>query len=214
VKATLLVGGGPHDVYATVRVQETTVQGAQIKVTLSRLEGNTHHFWVVIAVQDGTLLTLTNIDARQLVTSPLTLEGTGGAFEAVIGQAIVYDHLYTDIGHARVTGTTAGMGPSAYSTKVIYTSSFRQGVQEGIVAVYEKNGGVSDKAFTAVMVKVLLDPEPGVVLGPLPCPDAVSNPAYWNQFISAPPDIEVADSVTCGNLLGKPTLPTNCATRL
>jgi hypothetical protein len=206
VKATLLSGGGSHDVSAVVRVQETAVQGARIQVMLSRLEGNTHNLWVVIAVQDDTVLTLTNIDARQLVASPLTLEGTGSAFEAEIGQAVVYDHLYTDIGHARVTGTTAGMGPSAYSTKVVYTSSFRQGVQEGIVAVYEKNGGLSDQAFTAVMVKVLLDPEPGVALGPLPCPDAVSNPAYWNQFVSKPPDIEVADRVTCGNLLGKPTL--------
>jgi len=206
VRATLLSGGGPHDVSAAVRVQETAVQGAQIKLTLSRLESNTHNFWVVIAAEDDTMLTLTNIDARQLVASPITLEGTGSAFEAEIGQAIVYDHLYKDIGHARVTGTTAGMGPSAYSTKVIYTSSFRQGVQEGIVAVYEKNGGLSDEAFTAVMVKVMLDPEPGVALGPLPCPDAVSSPAYWNQFVSIPPDIEVADQVTCGNLLGKPTL--------
>jgi len=206
VKATLLSGGGSHDVSAVVRVQETAVQGAHINVTLSRLEGNTHNFWVVIAVQDGTVLTLTNIDARQLVASPLTLEGTGGAFEAEIGQAIVYDHLYTDIGHARVTGTTAGMGKSAYSTKVIYTSSFRQGVQEGIVAVYEKNGGLSDEAFTAVMVKVLLDPEPGVALGPLPGPDALSNPAYWNPFISMPPNPAVADRVIFGNLLGKPTL--------
>jgi len=206
VKATLVSGGGPHDVYATVQVQETAVQGAHINVTLSRLEGNTHNFWVVIAVADETILTLTNIDARQLIASPITLEGTGSAFEAEIGQAVVYDHLYTDIGHARVTGTTADMGTSAYSTKVVYTSSFRQGVQEGIVAVYEKNGGLSDEVFTAVMVKILLDPEPGVALGPLPGPDALSNPASWNPFISLPPNPAVADHVTFGNLLGKPTL--------
>ena len=177
---TLLGGGGPRDISATVRVQETPVQGAQsqgpsIIVTLSRLEGNTHNFWVVIAVEDATVLTLTNIDARQLITSPVTLEGTGAAFEAVIGRAVVYDHLYTDIGHAQVTGNT-GMGKANYSTKVIYTSSFRTGVQEGIVAVFEDNGGISSEIYSAVMVKVLLNPEPGVALGPLPCPDAVSNP--------------------------------------
>ncbi len=206
VKATLVSGGGFHDVYAAVRVQETAVQGAQIKVTLSRLEGNTQNFWVVIAVEDDTVLTLTNIDARQLVASPVTLEGTGSAFEAEIGQAVVYDHLYTDIGHARVTALTSGMGKSAYSTRVVYTSSFRQGVQEGIVAVYEKNGGLSDEVFTAVLVKVMLDPEPGVALGPLPCLDAVSNPAHWNPFISMPPNPGVAERVTCGNLLSKPSL--------
>ena len=207
----LLSGGGSRDVSATVRVQETPVQGAQsqgpsIKVTLSRLEGNTHNMWVVIAVEDDTMLTLTNIDARQLIASPVTLEGTGAAFEALIGQAVVYDHLYTDIGHARVMGITAGMGKSAYSTKVVYTSSFRSGVQEGIVAVYENNGGISDEIFTAVLVKVLLDPEPGVALGSLPGPDAQSKPAYWNPFLPTAPNTSIADRVTFGNLLGKPTL--------
>jgi hypothetical protein len=207
----LLNGGGSRDASATVRVQETPVQGApspgpSIKVTLSRLEGNTHNMWVVIAVEDDTMLTLTNIDARQRIASPVTLEGTGAAFEAVIGQAVVYDHLYNDIGHARVMGITAGMGTSAYSTKVVYTSSFRSGVQEGIVAVYENNGGISDEIYTAVLVKVLLDPEPGVALGPLPGPDAQSNPAYWNPFLPSAPNTSIADRVTFGNLLGKPTL--------
>ncbi len=210
ITTKLLSGGGPHDVYATVQVQEAAVRGAQgqgpfVNVTLSRLEGNTYNFWVAIAVEDGTMLTLTNIEPRSLLASPVTLEGTGAAFEAVIGRAVVYDHLYTAIGHAQITGTN-GMGKANYSTKVVYTSSFRTGVQEGVVAVYEAKGGISDEIYSSVMVKVMLDPEPGVALGPLPYPDAVSKPAYWNQFISAPPDIEVADRVTCGNLLGKPSL--------
>ncbi len=209
--AKLLSGGGSGDVNAIVQVKENPVQGAQsqgpsVKVRLSRLEGNTHNMWVVVGVEDDTMLTLTNIDARQLITSPVTLEGTGTAFEAVIGQAVVYDHLYTDIGHARIMGTTAGMGTSAYSTKVVYTSSFRSGMQEGIVAVYENNGGISDEIYTAVLVKVLLDPEPGVALGPLPGPDAQSNPVYWNAFLPKVPNPSVADRVIFGNLLGKPTL--------
>ena len=52
--------------------------------------------WVATGVADGSSLTLKNIQPRQLITSPVTLEGTGAAFEAVIGQAVVYDHLYTD----------------------------------------------------------------------------------------------------------------------
>jgi len=83
------------------------------------------------------------------------LEGTGAAFEAVIGQAVVYDHLYTDIGHPQVTGNT-GMGNATYSTTVVYTTSFRSGTQEGIVAVYEANGGLSSENYSAVMIKVLL----------------------------------------------------------
>jgi hypothetical protein len=162
---------------------------------------------VVIGVQDGTMLTLTNVKSGSLITSPVTLEGTGAAFEAVIGRAVIYDHLYTAIGHAQMASMTNGMGQGAYSTKVLYTSSFRSGMQEGIVAVYEDNGGISDEIYTAVLVKVLLDPEPGVALGPLPCPDVVSNPAHWTPLLSAiRPNPVVAEQVSCGNLLGQPSL--------
>lgn len=210
VSSTLLTGGGPHDVSATVRVQESPAQGGQsqgpnILVTLSRLEGNTHNMWVVVGVQDGTTLQLTNIDPRQLITSPVTLQGSGAAFEAVIGHAVIYDHLYTDIGHAQVIGDR-GMGQATYSTKVIYTSSYHSGVQEGLVAVYEANGGISNEAFTAIMVKVLLNPEPGVALGPLPCPDPVKDAAHWTPLLPSSTYPLVADQVNCGNLLGKPGL--------
>jgi hypothetical protein len=159
VTTKLLSGGGSQDVDATVQVQEPPLQGAQGQgpsavVTLSRLEGTTHNVWVAIAVKDGTSLTLTNIPARSQITSPVTLVGTGAAFEAVIGQAVVYDHLYTNIGHAQVTGSN-GMGIVSYSTNVAFTSSFK-GMQEGMVAVYEANGGLSAENYSVVMVKVLI----------------------------------------------------------
>ena len=88
----------------------------------------------------------------------MTFIGTGAAFEAVIGQAVVYDHLYTNIGHAQITGSN-GMGTGTYSTLVRYTSSFT-GIQEGMVAVYENNGGLSAEYVTTVMMKVLLSPAP------------------------------------------------------
>jgi len=169
VTTTLLSGGGPGDISASVRVQESPVGGAQsqgpsVIVTLSRLGGNPHNLWVAIGVTDGTRLQLTNIHARQQITSPVTLEGTGAAFEAVIGQAVVYDHLYTDIGHAQVL-SDVGMGIGTYATSVIYTSTFKTGAQEGLVTVFEANGGISDEPFTAVIVKVLLNPAPGAAPG-------------------------------------------------
>jgi hypothetical protein len=160
--------------------------------------------WVAIGVADGTSLTLKNIDPRSLITSPVTLEGTGSAFESLIGQAIVYDHLYTDIGNAPVNGSK-GFGEGSYSIRVSYTSTFN-GIQEGMVAVYENNGGLSAENRTVVMIKVLISPEPGVTPGPLPGPDKVKDPSYWTQFLTAPPAIRVADSVSFGNLMGKPTL--------
>ena len=156
VTTKVLSGGGPNDVHATVQVQGTPIQNAQpmIVVTLSRLEGNTHNMWVATAVQDSTRLTLTNIPAGSLISSPVTLTGTGSAFEAVIGQGVVYDHLYTTIGHAQIVGSP-GMGEANYSIKVPYTSSFK-GAQEGIVAAYQDMGGLSSGNYSAVMVKVLI----------------------------------------------------------
>ena len=97
VTTKVLSGGGPNDVYATVQVQEAPIQNAYptIVVTLSRLEGNTHNMWVAIGVKDSKTLTLKNITARQSISSPVTLEGTGAAFESQIGQAVIYDQAYT-----------------------------------------------------------------------------------------------------------------------
>lgn len=203
----LLSGGGVQDVAATVQVQEAGAQNQRpgVIMTLSRLEGNTHNLWVVISVDDGSMLTLSNLDARSLVTSPITLEGTGTPFEAVIGRALVYDHLYKMVGQAQITGDR-GMGEANYMTNVVYNTSFKAGPQEGIVAVYEANGGISEGIHTAVIRKVLLNPEPGVALGPVSCPSAVSDPAYWTPFVTNPPAIAVAQQVSCGNLLGRPGL--------
>lgn len=168
VTGKILSGGGAHDVSAVVQVQESPIQGAQVQgpsavVMLSRLEGSIHNIWIAIAVNDGTMLTLENIKAGTMLNSPVRLEGTGAAFEAVIGHAVVYDHLYTDIGHARITGDN-GMGIAHYITNVSYTSTFQQGAQEGVIAVYEANGGISDEIYTAVLRKALLSPESGPAL--------------------------------------------------
>jgi hypothetical protein len=160
--AVLLSGGGPQDVYATVLVKETPLSGPGFiptaNVMLSRLEGNTHNFWVVIGVVGDQNFTLTNIAPRSLIASPVTLKGKGAAYEATIGKAVVYDHLYTDIGHAQIIGTTSAMNISDYSTSVVYTSTYRQGVQEGIVAVFQDNAGINLDLTKVVMIKVLLKP--------------------------------------------------------
>lgn len=191
VTAKVLKGGGPHDVSATVQVQEAPIQTAHptIVVTLSRLEGNTHNMWVAIGVTDSSTLTLKNITARQSIGSPVTLEGTGAAFESQVGQAVIYDQAYTPIGQA-----TVRVNPDTdnYTTRVSYISSF-PGVQEGMVAVYQDMGGLSSENGTAVIVKVLVNPTPSL---------AFLHPAYWTPFVSAPPAIRVVESVRIGPLLG------------
>jgi hypothetical protein len=209
--ATVLSGGGVHDVYATVKVQEAQLQGESvgpsITVTLSRLEGNTHNLWVVIAVADAQALTIQNIEARSQIGNPVKIEGKGSAFEGVIGRAFVLDHLYHDIGHAQVTGIPGvGMGNTPYSTMVLYRTTFHKGIQEGIVEVQEANGGISDEPYSAVMVKVLLTPEPGVALGPLPGPDQTQQPAYWVPIIGVDTSLASVGKPSFANMKGDTSL--------
>lgn len=164
VKATLTNGGGAQDVTATVNVEEAPAQGApgqkpHITIMLSHLEGNTHYMWVVIAVYDPNTLTLENIKSGRLIASPVKLAGKGRALYGVIGKAVVLDHLYNVIGHVWVTTVDGtGMGNTAYSNTVTYTTTFRSGAQEGIIVVLEVHAGINEEPFSAVMVKVLLDP--------------------------------------------------------
>jgi Immunoglobulin-like domain of bacterial spore germination len=150
--ASIVSGGGPQDVDAVVQVKSSKPGGMTINVTLSRLEGNTSNLWVVIGVTSGNgLLTITTPVKGDRLASPTTITGTGSAFEGVIGQAFVLDHLYTPIG--QVLG--ASNGKTTYSTTITFTSSFQGGTQEGIVVVYmysQADGSIA----TAAMQKVML----------------------------------------------------------
>jgi hypothetical protein len=206
----VLSGGGPHDVDAVVQVQEAPVQGGSQQsptatVTLSRLEGNTHNVWEAIAVQDGSDA-LTNIPARSLITSPVKLAGKGSAFEGVIGEAYIFDHLYNPIGRAILTGTLGvGMGYTSYSVSVSYDTSFKTGSQEGTVGI-QLTSPVEADPYAIVMVKVLLDPKPVVVLGPVSCPLVTQITGYWPHFLGLDPNTSTVGTVSCANMKGDPSL--------
>lgn len=130
-------GGGSHDVNAVVEVKRLLAGGqvgGAIKVTLSRLEGNTNGgIWEVIAVAaDG--LSITSPASGSLLRSPVKVTGTGPAFEGDIGEVALLDHLYAKIGHAHATGAI-GMGQTTFSTTLSFTSSFAAGAQEGVLVL-------------------------------------------------------------------------------
>lgn len=157
---TLLSGGGAHDVSAVVQVKSSYVVSGHIKVTFSRLEGNTQNgIWEAIAVEsDGA--SLTSPVSLAVVSNPVSVKGTGNAFEGTIGQVIVLDHLYHPLGQAVATGAV-GNGPTSFSTSVSYQSTFPAGIQEGVLELVvpsNANGSIA----TAVMEKVLI---PGLPQG-------------------------------------------------
>ena len=152
---TVVSGGGPHDSDAVVTVKNPGAGGGTIKVSLQRLEGNTNGgIWEVITVE-ATGMSITAPQSRNLLTTPVTVKGTGNAFEGKIGQVVVLDHLYTDIGHAGATGAT-GNGNTSFSASVPYTSTFKGGAEEGLVVLYATNNAGGPNAAAAVIVKELL----------------------------------------------------------
>jgi hypothetical protein len=153
--ATLISGGGPHDATAVVSVHSTSPGNGTITVTLNRLEGNTNGgIWEVIAVAGMAGMSITAPPAFAPLTSPITVTGTGNAFEGQVGKVIVLDHLYTVIGQVNATGTN-GMGNTPFTVSVPYTSTFQNGSEEAILALYaysQADGSIA----SAVMQKELL----------------------------------------------------------
>jgi len=152
--ATILSGGGNSDLNAVVTVKSTNPGSATITVTLSRLEGNSKgNIWEATSVTSPDLSISIPRD-RDILTNPITVKGTGNAFEGRVGKVIVLDHLYTDIGHAEAIGV-AGNGSTTFSMSVTYNSTFKSGLQEGVVVLYSyssADGSISG----AAMVKEML----------------------------------------------------------
>jgi hypothetical protein len=152
--ATILSGGGNSDLNAVVTVKSTNPGSATITVTLSRLEGNRNgNIWEATSVTSPDL-SISIPQDRDLLTNPITVKGTGNAFEGRVGKVIVLDHLYTDIGHGQAFGV-AGNGSTTFSMSVTYNSTFKSGLQEGVVVLYSyssADGSISG----ATMVKEML----------------------------------------------------------
>jgi hypothetical protein len=151
---TLLSGGGSHDVNAVVRVTSSAPGGESVKVTLSRLEGNTNGgIWEAISVAtDG--MSFTGPAPLDVLSSTTVVKGTGNAFEGQIGQVKVLDHLYHSLGQASAMGVV-GNGPTSFSTNVNYQSTFSAGIQEGVLVL--STNSPKSGVMTAVMEKVLVN---------------------------------------------------------
>ena len=155
VIATVMSGGGSSDAEAVVSLKNTDAGGGTLMLTMQRLEGNTNGgIWEIVTVAANGL-SITAPKNRDILTSPVTVSGTGNAFEGKIGPVKILDHTYTDIGHADATGAT-GNGNTTFSVSVPYNSTFKTGMQEGIVVLYQTNSVGSTFAAAAVMEKELL----------------------------------------------------------
>lgn len=125
-----------------------------MKVTLRRLEGNAKNgIWIVQDLEADGLSITSPVQLDQL-SSPMTISGMGQAVAGKIGRVAVLDHHSMAVGETPVTSSKS-LGPATFSVSVTYTTSVREGVEEGIVVFYVANGRDGPPA-AAVTVKVLL----------------------------------------------------------
>lgn len=154
VQVAVVSGRGSNDTNAVVTEKNPAPPGNMIRVSLERLERNTNNgIWEVVAVTAENI-SITAPQSRDILTSPMNVTGAGNAFEGVIGTVDVLDHVYSPIGHAKVTGSR-GNGNTTFSTMVSYNSTFKGGKQDGIVILYAANNAGSSTG-PAVMIKELL----------------------------------------------------------
>ncbi len=159
--ATLVKGGGPHDLTAVVNVtypepgSPTSIPVTQ--VTLNRLEGNPSGIWEITAVESNGLFIYTP-KSGTTISSPVTVTGFGPQFEAQVGTVYILDRLYHEIqvGNNFAMLPDGSSPPAKFSLDVPYKSSIKEGVQEGIVKLVHTSGASFD--IRTVMVKVLLNP--------------------------------------------------------
>lgn len=152
---TIVSGGNQHDRDAVITVKSTSAGAGTIKVTMSRLEGNTNNgIWEVTAVTTNGL-SITSPQNRDLLNGTTTVTGMGNAFEGSVGKVKVLDHLYTGIGTADAK-SASGNGNTTFSTNVSYNASFKGGAQEGLVVLYSYSNADGTIAG-AVMLKELLN---------------------------------------------------------
>jgi len=153
VPVTVLGGGGLHDYKALVQVRNTAHGGGIVRISFTRLEGNNNGgLWEATSIEaDG--VSITSPKSGQQTTSPLMVAGISKALTGKLTKITVLDHNHADIGLDTVikAGTNKTM---TFSSSVPYTSSFLDGAQEGILALYVYN--TSGAIITIAMVKVLL----------------------------------------------------------
>jgi len=158
--ATIVSGGKQQDENAVVSVKNPKPAGGTIKLTMNRLENNTNGgIWIVTnAVSDGTAITEPDPNKLGQITSPVTVNGKGNAFEAVIGKIFVLDHNYDQIGtgDAHTAPDVEGNGNLPFSRSVTYTSTFKNGLQDGLVVLYSysnADGSIASIAMSKVLLK-------------------------------------------------------------
>jgi hypothetical protein len=155
VNASVASGGGSGDAEAVVDISNVAPASQTVTLTMQRLEGNINGgIWEIVSVASSTAagLSITNPPGRDILTSPVAVTGTGSTQAGITSSIVILDHTYSNIGHATAQGTG---GSASFSATVSYTSTFKTGMQDGIVALYATSN-TDHTIVAAMMVKELI----------------------------------------------------------
>src|SRR5579859_481964 len=155
VNASVASGGGSGDAEAVVNISDTTPATQPIALTMQRLEGNINGgIWEIVDVSASTAagLSITAPHSHDILTSPATVTGTGSTGAGISSSVVMLDHTYSNIGHSTAQGAN---GSAAFSVSVPYVSTFKTGMQDGIVALFATHNA-DHTIVAAVMVKELI----------------------------------------------------------
>ena len=155
VNASLVSGGGSGDSSAVVNISSPAPAAQTITLTMQRLEGNTNGgIWEIVGVAAPAAagLSITAPRSRDILTSPVTVTGSGSSASGTSSSVVILDHTYSNIGHAAAQGIN---GSAAFSVSVPYASTFKTGMQDGIVALYAISNA-DHSIVAAVMIKELI----------------------------------------------------------
>jgi hypothetical protein len=152
--ATIVTGGGQHDVGAIVNLKSLSPGNKSIQLSMTRLEDNADGgIWIVTSAQSASV-SITSPQNLGSITSPLTITGTGTAFEGMIGKVTILDHLYNPLGTHEANGVKNN-GSTTFSTHITYQHTFLTGDEEGLIMLSEPNsadGSVASIAFAKVLI--------------------------------------------------------------
>ena len=155
VNAAIVSGGGSGDAEAVVKISNPTPGTQSVTVTMQRLEGNINGgIWEVVGVAASTAsgLSITAPQSRDILTSPVTITGTGATSAGTTSTVTILDHTYSAIGHATAQGAK---GSATFTVTVPYVSTFKTGMQDAIVALFATNSA-GNMVVAAVMIKELV----------------------------------------------------------
>lgn len=130
--------------------------GGGFVVTVHHLnDGPTNIFEVsqIIAINGNAALTSPTADAR--LSSPVQASGGSVASGTILGQIIVYDDVYNNVGNSGPIHASTSTGYVQFSNSVKYHLN-AQGLEEGLVAFYATSQNNVALSNQLIMVKVWL----------------------------------------------------------